>query len=129
MKSNVERWAAIVFLSVFTLGCTSIRARNDDSEANEWTLYPGVQLDAKELEKLSRGEPLKSFSDDRSGPGWIKGMIATILVFDLPFSTVFDTVVAPYDLYRIYNPEDFEKAGASSDSSDQDEQGERRTLP
>jgi len=27
-----------------------------------------------------------------------------MLIVDLPFSAVFDTVVMPYDLYRIYSP-------------------------
>ncbi len=50
-------------------------------------------------------------------------MIATLLVLDLPFSTVFDTVVAPYDLYRIYNPQEFEDVCVSPcPKSDQTEE-------
>lgn len=120
MKFNIERWAVVVLLGILTVGCSSIRARTDISndviDENEWTVYPGVQLDIKEMDMLARGKPLKSFSDDRSGPGWVKGMIATILAFDLPFSTVFDTLAVPYDLYRVYNPEDFGNANSPSGS-------------
>jgi hypothetical protein len=42
-------------------------------------------------------------------------LITAILVVDLPITTVFDTVVAPYDVYRIYNPEDFEKTRKTSE--------------
>lgn len=120
MKSDVRIWVVIVFLSILTLGCSSIRARTDVQDDSEWTIYPGVQQDVKEMGKLVKSESPESFDDDRSKPGWVKGMIATILVIDLPFSAVFDTVVAPYDLYRIYNPQDFGDVRTSTGSySDQ----------
>ena len=93
MKSNIERWAVIVFMSFFMYGCSSIRARTETPD-KEWTVYPGIQQDVKETGEL--------FSGKRSEPDWVKGLIVTILIFDLPFSAVFDTVVSPYDLYRIY---------------------------
>ncbi|MGR8980432.1 MAG: YceK/YidQ family lipoprotein [Gammaproteobacteria bacterium] len=115
MKSNVGRWAFVVFLSVFILGCSSIRARTDVPDDKEWTFYPGVKQDVNDMGRLIRGEPLKS-GDDSSDAGWLKGMTAVILVFDLPFSAVFDTVVAPYDLYRIYNPQGSGDVSESSGS-------------
>lgn len=87
---------AIVFVSIFIFGCSSIRARNDTA-AEDWTVYPGVQQDVKEM-----GEILSS---QRKEPVWVKGLVTTILIADLPFSAVFDTLAAPYDLYRIYTPE------------------------
>ncbi len=104
MKATFGRWTVFVLLSILTVGCSSIRARTDVLDDKGWTVYPGVQQDVKEIGKLARGEPLKSLNDDHSKPEWTKGMTAAILALDLPFSTVFDTVVAPYDLYRIYNP-------------------------
>ena len=106
MKSNVGRWALVVFLTIFTMGCSSIRARTDLRRDNEWTIYPGVREDVKEMGRLVRGEPPRS---DEAGPesGWLMGMTGVILVFDFPFSAVLDTVASPYDLYRIFNPQDF----------------------
>jgi uncharacterized protein YceK len=95
MKANVGKWGIIVLLSVLSSGCSSIRARTETLD-KEWTVYPGVQQDVKEMGEI--------FSGQRPEPGWINGMVASILIFDLPFSAVFDTIVAPYDLYRIYTP-------------------------
>jgi uncharacterized protein YceK len=95
MKSVIERWAVVVFMSFLMFGCSSIRARTETPD-KEWTVYPGIQLDVKETGEL--------FGGKRSEPDWIKGVMATIYIVDLPFSTVFDTVVMPYDLYRIYTP-------------------------
>jgi len=93
MKFGIGIWALVVFISILMSGCSSIRARTEASD-KKWTVYPGIQQDVKETGKL--------FSGERSEPDWEKGLIATILIFDLPFSAVFDTVVVPYDLYRIY---------------------------
>lgn len=106
MKSDIGRQAVVVFLSIFMSGCSSIRARNEIPD-QEWTVYPGVQQDVKEMGQLFS-------SGERPEPTWVKGLITSILIVDLPFSTVFDTVVAPYDLYLIYNP----KAEASESSQD-----------
>jgi uncharacterized protein YceK len=116
MKFNFGRRTAVVLLSLLMLGCSSIRARYDILEENhEWMVYPGVRRDVNDMGRLVRGQPLQP---DEGGlePGWVKGIVAFILTFDLPFSTVFDTVVAPYDLYRIYNPHDFENSPAPTDS-------------
>jgi uncharacterized protein YceK len=106
MKSNVGRWVVAVVLSIFLSGCSSIRAR-DEISGQEWTAYPGVQQDLKETGEI--------FTGKRSEPGWIQGLIASMLIVDLPFSIVFDTLVAPYDVYRIYNPEAFEEADEPPD--------------
>jgi uncharacterized protein YceK len=116
MKFNIGRRTAVILLSMLLLGCSSIRARYDIlDENNAWKTYPGVRQDVKEMGSIVRGQPLKN-GEESATPGWIKGVVATILVFDLPFSTVFDTVVAPYDLYRIYNPQDFRNGHASAGS-------------
>lgn len=105
MKSNIGIWAVVILMSFLMFGCSSIRARTETSD-KEWTVYPGIKLDVKET-----GE---QFSGESSESDWIKGLIAAILIADLPFSAIFDTVVAPYDLYRIYTPECFGEAGESS---------------
>ena len=105
MKFGIGIWALVVFISILMSGCSSIRARTEASD-KKWTVYPGIQQDVKETGKL--------FSGERSEPDWIKGLIAALLIADLPFSTVFDTVVAPYDLYRIYTPKSFGEAGEPS---------------
>ncbi|MDD5461191.1 MAG: YceK/YidQ family lipoprotein [Methylococcales bacterium] len=92
MKFNIGRWAVVILMSLLMLNCSSIRARNDIS-ANEWTVYPGIKKDIKETGEL--------FGGKRSESGWVKGLITSFLIIDLPFSAVFDTIVAPYDLYRI----------------------------
>lgn len=77
------------------LGCSSIRARTETSD-KEWTLYPGIQQDIKDIDGL--------YSSKNSDPGWSKGLVTTILILDLPLSVALDTIAAPYDLYRIYTP-------------------------
>jgi uncharacterized protein YceK len=95
MKSDIGRWIAVVLMSFLMLSCSSIRARTATSD-KEWTVYPGIQQDIKDTGRL--------FSGKSSEQDWGKGLITTILIVDLPFSAVFDTLVAPYDLYRMYAP-------------------------
>jgi uncharacterized protein YceK len=104
MKSDIGRWIEVVLLSFLVSGCSSIRARTETSD-KDWTVYPGIQRDVKDTDEL--------FSGKISDPAWAKGMVATMLVIDLPFSAVFDTVVAPYDLYRIYAQKDTDERKAS----------------
>ena len=92
MKYDIVRWAVVIFMSLLMFGCSSIRARTETPD-KEWTVYPGIQLDVKVMGEL--------FSGKSSEPYWIKGVMTTIYMGDLPFSTVFDTVVMPYDLYRM----------------------------
>jgi uncharacterized protein YceK len=105
MKLDIGRWAVVVLMSLLMLGCTSIRARTETSD-KKWTVYPGIRLDVKDTGGL--------FSDKSSDPDWIKGVMATIFIVDLPFSAVFDTVVVPYDLYRIHTQKNSGEARESS---------------
>lgn len=91
MKADLGKWAVVVFVTALTAGCSSIRARTEILE-NEWMVYPGVRQDVKEMSDIFGGE--------RSAPGWLNGLVTTVLVFDLPFSALFDTFVLPYDLHR-----------------------------
>ncbi len=95
MKSDIGRWIVIVFMSCLILSCSSIRARTETPN-KEWTVYPGIRQDIKDTGGV--------FSGKSSDPGWVKGLVTTILIVDLPFSAAFDTIVMPYDLYRIYVP-------------------------
>ena len=104
MKTDVGKWGIIILLSVLSSSCSSIRARTEILD-KEWTVYPGVQQDVKEVGEIFGGE--------RPKPEWINGMVASILILDLPFSAVFDTLATPYDLYRIYTP----KASAEATES------------
>jgi uncharacterized protein YceK len=90
MKLNLGNFLAIGLVS-FLLGCSSIRARHTTSPA-EWTVYPGVRRDVQDMAELLR----------RQEPLWVKGLATGILLVDLPCSAVFDTLVAPYDWYRLY---------------------------
>lgn len=93
MKSDFGGWIAVALMSILVSGCSSIRARTQ-TPGKEWTVYPGIQRDIKDT-----GELFCSKSQD---PAWAKGMVATMLIVDLPISAVFDTVVVPYDLYRVH---------------------------
>ena len=93
MKLVIGKWAVVVLMSFLMLSCSSIRARSEASN-KQWTVYPGIQQDVKDIGGL--------FSGKSSDPDWIKGVMATIYTVDLPFSAVFDTVVVPYDLYRMH---------------------------
>jgi uncharacterized protein YceK len=95
MKLAIGRWITVVFISFLMLGCSSIRARTE-FPVKEWTVYPGIQQDIKDTDRVLSGK--------NPDPAWAKGMATTLLILDLPFSVVFDTVVMPYDLYRIYVP-------------------------
>lgn len=106
MKADVRKWAAIVLVIAFADGCSSIRARTEILE-NDWAVYPGVRQDVKEMGGIFKGE--------RSAPGWVNGLVTSVLVFDLPFSAIFDTFVLPYDWYRIRNPRPAEETRAPSE--------------
>jgi len=95
MKLVIGKWAVAVLMGFLMLGCSSIRARTETSD-KEWTVYPGIRQDVKDMGGL--------FSGKSSDPVWLKGVMATIYTVDLPFSAVFDTVVVPYDLYRMHSP-------------------------
>ena len=106
MKSGIGIWALIVLISFLMAGCSSIRARTG-TPAQEWTVYPGIKRDLNETDEL--------LSAKRPEPDWVKGVIAAILIADLPFSALFDTAVMPYDLYRIYTSKRLGEASKSPD--------------
>jgi len=115
MKNDFGKWGIVVLLGILISGCSSIRARTETAD-NRWTVYPGVQQDVKEMGEI--------FSGERQESAWINGLVTSMLVIDLPFSAVFDTVVAPYDLYRIYTPKNSgENRISSTVPSDQKVQG------
>jgi uncharacterized protein YceK len=101
MKADVGKWTVIVLLSALAAGCSSIRARTEVLD-NEWTVYPGVRQDVKEMGEIFGGE--------RPASGWLNGLVTSILIFDLPFSAIFDTFVLPYDVYRVRTPSASEAA-------------------
>ncbi|MDD5266309.1 MAG: YceK/YidQ family lipoprotein [Methylococcales bacterium] len=105
MKLVIGKWAVAVLIGFLMSGCSSIRARTETSN-NGWTVYPGIRQDVKDIGGL--------FSSKSSDPDWIKGVMATIYTLDLPFSAVFDTVVMPYDLYRMHTPKYSGQARESS---------------
>ncbi len=83
----------VILLSIVLGGCSSIRAR-DATPATQWMVYPGVRLNVEELKEIATGQ--------REDPLWVQALVSTLLLADLPISTVFDTLASPYDLYRIY---------------------------
>ncbi|MGZ5610930.1 MAG: YceK/YidQ family lipoprotein [Methylobacter sp.] len=111
MKSAIGKRVIVAFISCLMLSCSSIRARTEMSEMakKEWGLYPGVRQDIKDMGG--------TFSGKRSDPSWVKGWVTTLLVLDLPFSATFDTVVLPYDIYRISVPNASSNRGGSSGRS------------
>lgn len=84
--------AFLVLTALLGAGCTSIRTRTE-LPATNWTLYPGIQRDAADL-----GD---AFEGKLKGPAWTPVMVVPILVIDLPFSALLDTVALPYDIYRV----------------------------
>ncbi len=94
MKANTGKWAVIVFWSVLAAGCSSIRARTELPEG-EWKIYPGMRQDIREMGEIFRGERPQSL--------WRNGLVTFMLVVDLPFSSVFDTIALPYDLGLLPN--------------------------
>jgi uncharacterized protein YceK len=106
MKADVGKWVVVVLLGILASGCSSIRARTETLHQG-WMVYPGVRQDIKELDEV--------FSGERPESAWVNGLVASMLVLDLPFSTVFDTFVLPYDLNRVYTRK---ASGDTRESSD-----------
>ncbi len=84
--------ATLVVLALLISGCSSIRARTE-LNPDHWQVYPGIQRDVSDL-----GD---AFSGKLKGPAWTPAVVVPMLVGDLPFSTAFDTLALPYDIYRI----------------------------
>ncbi|HEB77064.1 MAG TPA: YceK/YidQ family lipoprotein [Methylothermaceae bacterium] len=93
MKANTKKYLVVIILSTLMAGCSSIRARSNHAAA-QWNVYPGVRQDVKEIGEIMTGQ--------RKDPIWVNVMVTTILLVDLPISALFDTLVTPYDVYRIH---------------------------
>ncbi len=93
MLTRPKKPLFVLLLGIMLGGCSSIRAR-DTIPAAQWKIYPGVRQDLEELREIITGQ--------RKDPLWVETLVATMLLADLPVSTVFDTLVTPYDLYRIH---------------------------
>lgn len=99
MKNSTGLLVVAALSSILVSGCTSIRTRDEMLREKNWDIYPGVQRDVMEI-----GD---AFSGNLRQPGWVNAIVAPILLVDLPISAVFDTVVLPYDLYRVSDPKAF----------------------
>lgn len=95
MKTPIKLIFAMALAGVLLSACTSMRTRYDTPREN-WSIYPGVRKDITEIGSAFRGE-LRT-------PAWVNGVVAPILLVDLPVSATFDTVALPYDLCRVYHP-------------------------
>lgn len=82
----------LVLTALLGAGCTSIRTRTE-LRAADWSLYPGIMRDASDL-----GD---AFEGKLKGPSWTPVVVVPILIIDLPFSALLDTVALPYDIYRV----------------------------
>lgn len=107
MKIYSQKWIMLGLLGALAAGCSSIRARTEMPET-EWKVYPGVRQDIREMGEI--------FSSQRADPRWVKGLVTTMLVIDLPISMAFDTFVMPYDAYRVMTPEPAMGGGDASAS-------------
>lgn len=72
-------------------GCSSVRSRYD-TPPEQWTVYPGIQQDGKDMVGTLSGDVK---------PVWTSALVGPVLVADLPFSLVTDTFALPYDLYTL----------------------------
>ena len=97
MNRRLPLLLTLALLILAGSGCTSIRARTELPPA-DWTLYPGIRRDMADL-----GD---AFEGKLKGPVWIPVVVAPMLITDLPFSAVLDTVALPFDLYRMDQAEE-----------------------
>jgi len=95
VKTTTGTLIVVILLSTCIPGCSSIRARNGSS-AQQWNVYPGTRQDVQEIGEIVSGQ--------RKDPLWVQAIVTTILLVDLPVSSLFDTLAAPYDLYRNHRP-------------------------
>ena len=91
MHNPITARTLLVVLVVTLTGCSSIRSRYDTSAEN-WTVYPGIQRDGTDMVGTLSGEVK---------PEWTSALVAPVLLADVPFSLVTDTLILPYDLYEI----------------------------
>ncbi|MBU1864701.1 MAG: YceK/YidQ family lipoprotein [Candidatus Omnitrophica bacterium] len=99
MKNNL---ALIIFLLLTHLltGCSSIHAHRTDVTPR---VYPGVKEDMRAM---------KGYSCDADEWGGLGRSLAIWGTCDILFSFVLDTLLLPYDIYKV-NKEKDEKKNAS----------------
>lgn len=78
----------MVMIAIALTGCSSIRSRNDTS-AEAWTVFPGIQRDATDMAGTLTG---------KVQPLWTSALVGPVLLADVPFSLAMDTLALPYDL-------------------------------
>ncbi|WP_318369603.1 YceK/YidQ family lipoprotein [Enterobacter sp.] len=85
------KWAGIFLLILSTTGCSSVITRA--GEYDKYYVYPGVRSSA---DQLSNHNSTSSSSS-----------VNPLLIIDLPFSFILDTVLLPADaiIYSINAPE------------------------
>ena len=91
--SSIILITIVLSLSLLS-GCSSVRSRIDTPESH-WTVYPGIQRDGSDLVTTVEG---------KLNPAWTGILVGPVLVLDLPFSLVLDTLALPYDLHVISEP-------------------------
>lgn len=93
-----------IIVAVALSGCSSIRSRYDTSP-EDWTVFPGIQRDGSDMIGTLSGEVR---------PLWTTALVGPVLLADVPFSLVTDTVALPYDLYEMGNKNKPQEATAPS---------------
>ena len=82
-----------IVLAIALSGCSSIRSRSD-MPPEKWTVFPGVQQDGSDMIGTLSGQVQ---------PLWTSALVGPVLLADVPFSLVTDTLALPYDLYTMGN--------------------------
>lgn len=82
-----------IVLAIALSGCSSIRSRSD-MPPEKWTVFPGIQQDGSDM--------IGTFSG-QVRPLWTSALVGPVLLADVPFSLVTDTLALPYDLYAMEN--------------------------
>ena len=90
----------MIVLAMTLSGCSSIRSRYDTAP-EDWTVFPGIQRDGTDMVGTLSGEVR---------PLWTSALVGPVLLADVPFSLVTDTLALPYDLYEMGNKDPAQKA-------------------
>lgn len=83
----------LILLAIALSGCSSIRSRSD-MPPEKWTVFPGIQQDGSDMVGTLSGQVQ---------PLWTSALVGPVLLADVPFSLVTDTLALPYDLYAMGN--------------------------
>ncbi len=81
----------LILLAIALSGCSSIRSRSD-MPPEKWTVFPGIQQDGSDMIGTLSGQVQ---------PLWTSALVGPVLLADVPFSLVTDTLALPYDLYAM----------------------------